>query len=323
MSLFKALLIVSAIVPLYQNCGRLKTSGTNGAFGSMGARNIDFDYKVFDTSYEEITDVNPIFDVGLKYIFRINLSKVEGALIFWDLVYLGASCDLKVFSDKDSAEMECFSNGQIGVSVTAVYPNGNEKYGEIIGYVNDSGSGGPSSNIAPITVTISAAGNTQNWNIENPPAGHNNVNVVTGSGAARNVVVYLKQPIRIVNMDTADHKPGSATAGIPCKSAPFPLKTEQSFTCITNTALAAFDKYVIDELDNMAGGRFNFQVIDSGTIWKNNNCTSCHAMKTGNNPDDILNKLNTSIINVPAMQSFSSMTIEDRRALSFYMYYTP
>ncbi|MCB9025622.1 MAG: hypothetical protein H6625_04850 [Bdellovibrionaceae bacterium] len=323
MSLLKALLIVSAIVPLYQNCGRLKSSGTNGTFGSVGARNIDFDYKVFDPSYDEITDANPIFDVGQKYIFRINLEKLNGALIFWDLVYLGASCDLKVFNEKDSAEMECYSNGQIGVSVTAVYPDGNEKYGEIIGYVNDMGTSGPGSNIAPITVTITTAGNSQNWNIENAPVGHNSVNVVTGSGIARNVVVYLKQPIRIVNMDTAEHKPGSATAGIPCKSAPFPLKTEQSFTCITNTALADFDKYIIDELDNMAGGRFNFQVVDSKAVWQKNNCTTCHAMKTGNDPNDILNKLNTSIINVPGMQTYSSMTIEDRRALAFYMYYTP
>ena len=102
-SLLKAVLLVSLIVPLYQNCGRLKSSGTNGSFSSTTARNSEFDYVVFNSAFEEIAETTPTFNVGEKYNFRINLEKLEGALISWDLLFLGASCDLKVFADKESA----------------------------------------------------------------------------------------------------------------------------------------------------------------------------------------------------------------------------
>ena len=281
-SIIKAVILISAVVPMYQNCGRLKSSGTNGATvsSSSTARNSEFDYKVFDSAFDDTTEETPIFNTGLKYNFRINKAKLDGALIFWDLINLGASCDLKVFDDKESAELQCFSNGEIAVSVTAVYPDGNEKYGEIRAFVYDNIGGSEGSNIVPITVTIRAAGNTQDWFIENAPSGHNNVNIVSGTGAARTAVVYLSQPIRIVNTDDEDHQPGGVTAGIPCKTAPFPLKTGQSYDCITNTALADADKYIIDVNDVMAGGRFGFKVVNSKAVWNSYNCTSCHGLKS-------------------------------------------
>ena len=326
-SIIKAVLIVSVIIPLYQNCGRLKSSGTNGAFNSTTARNSEFDYVVFNAAYEEITDANPIFNVGEKYNFRINKEKLEGTLIFWDLVFLGASCDLKVFGDKESAEMECFSNGEIGVSVTAVYPNGSEKYGEIRGFVYDAAGSGGGSNIVPITVTIRAAGNTQDWFIENAPSDHNQVNIVTGSGTNRSAILYKGQPLRIVNTDDEEHRPGGVTDGIPCKTAPFNLKTDQSYECVTNTALADPDKYIIDRRDSMTlmdGGRFTFSVVDSKAVWDSYNCTSCHGMKSADSPNAMLTMLNTAIADVPAMTNlYSTMTNEDKRALSFYMIYQP
>lgn len=328
LSIIKALLIVSTIVPLYQNCGRLKSSGTNGSFSSVEARNSEFDYKVYDQAFEEIVDQIPIFYAGKKYNFRINLEKLEGALIFWDLIYLGASCDLKVLTSKEFAELQCFSHGQIGVSVTAVYPDATEKYGEIIGFVYDSpGNVGEGSYITPITVNITSSGNTTNWAIQNAPNDHNSVNIVSGSGATRSVIVYLKQPIRIINQNTELHKPGGAVPGVPCKSAPFPLQKDQSFDCITDSPLPE-GKHIIDENDNTAGGRFNFRVVDSKAVWVNNNCAGCHnniqqPFPTGSSPNDLLNKLNSAIMNADGMDIYSTMSAEDRRALAFYMFYRP
>ncbi len=321
-SMIKVLIIVSAIVPLYQNCGRLKSSGTNGTFGSSEARNSDFDFKVYNTAYDEITDLEPTFNVDTKYNFRINKEKLPEALIFWDLLYLGASCDLKVFEDKETAELTCFSGGNIGVSVTAVYPNGSEKYGEIRGFVFDSGISEPGSNIMPVTVIIETSGNSQDWAIQNTPSGE--VNLVSGSGVNRTVIVYKGQPIRIVNNNPAsEHKPGGVNAGVPCKSAPFPLKTGQSYDCIPDTALAEFSKYIWDENEPSAGGRFGFKVVDSRQVFTSTNCTSCHGVKGGNSPQDILNKLNTAINDVPGMNMYSSLTNEERRALAFFSYYQP
>jgi mono/diheme cytochrome c family protein len=78
-------------------------------------------------------------------------------------------------------------------------------------------------------------------------------------------------------------------------------------------------------LQPAAGGRFGFKVIDSKKVYNNYSCTACHAPKTGSSPQDLLNKLNTSIADVgnPDMNQFSTMSDEERRAIVYYLYYTP